>query len=299
MAPQKVRKAVIPVAGLGTRFLPITKAIPKEMLPIVDRPVIEMIVDEALASGIEEIILVTSPEKKSIENFFAPNIELNQVLADRNKTDSLNQLKKIDVKANIHPVIQEEALGLGHAVLCAKDAVGDEPFAVMLGDDVIRTKLPQKPAIQQLIEGYESTNISQVSLMRVPRNQVYLYGAAECSKSNFGKNILEVDKLVEKPPTGTEKTDLAVIGRYVLTSDIWQLLERQAPGAGGEIQITDALDKLKDAAGLMGYLFDGERIDAGERLGYLKLILSEALEREDIGDGVRALLRSMDPTLSN
>lgn len=293
MVGQKVRKAVIPVAGLGTRFLPITKSIPKEMLPIVDRPVIEMIVDEALAAGIEQIILVTSPDKKCVEEYFAPNQALNSMLKERGKTAALNQLKEVDGKVKLHPVLQHEALGLGHAVLCAREVVGDEPFAVMLGDDVIRTKPPQKPAIQQLMEGFLETNVSQVSLMRVPRDQVYLYGAAECSPSNYGDHMVQINKLVEKPPTGTEKTDLAVIGRYVLTPEIFPLLETQGAGAGGEIQITDALDKLKVAQGIMGYLFEGDRVDAGDRLGYLKLILLEALEREDIGNGTRKILQQL------
>lgn len=293
MSKSRIRKAVIPVAGLGTRFLPITKAIPKEMLPIVDRPVIEYIVDEALQSGIEQIILVTSQSKSSIEDYFDTNYELEATLRSRQKFEALEKVEAISQKANICSVRQKKALGLGHAVLCAKPFIGNEPFAVLLGDDVIRTGGIQKPGIRQLIDCFEQSGVSQVALMKVPKNEICLYGAAECVKSKFGASQLQITKLVEKPPPGEEKTDMAVIGRYVLQPSIWEILDKQVPGKGGEIQLTDALERLKNQSGLMGCCFDGERIDAGERLGYLKLNIIEALERKELKSQLEDYLKKL------
>jgi UTP--glucose-1-phosphate uridylyltransferase len=283
----KVKKAVIPVAGLGTRFLPATKAVPKEMLPIVDKPTLQYIVEEAFAAGIEHIVLVQGRYKTAIEDHFDQSYELEDTLEKRGKTADLELVRKISRMGSISSIRQKAPLGLGHAVLSAKPIVGDEPFAVLLGDDLVRTDSGQRTGIGQLIDAFESTGKGQVALMTVPLSEVHKYGAAELDAAG------NITKLVEKPLKGTEKTDQAVIGRYVLPAKIWSLLENTKPGKGGEIQLTDALDVLRTQDGLMGCKFKGRRVDAGDKLGYLEANLLEALSRADLRAGTVELMRAL------
>jgi UTP--glucose-1-phosphate uridylyltransferase len=290
---QRVRKAVIPVAGLGTRFLPATKAVPKEMLPIVDKPTLQYIVEEAFNAGIEHIVLVQGRYKGAIEDHFDASYELEDTLEKRGKKAELELVRGISRMGSISSVRQKAPLGLGHAVLCAKPLIGDEPFAVLLGDDIVRTDAGKRTGIGQLIDAFESTGKGQVALMTVPLSEVHKYGAAEGKVDAKDGSRFEISALVEKPPKGTEKTDQAIIGRYVLPASIWALLETTKPGKGGEIQLTDALDVLRTREGLMGCKFSGTRVDAGDKLGYLEANLLEALSRPDLREGTIALLKSL------
>jgi UTP--glucose-1-phosphate uridylyltransferase len=290
---QRVRKAVIPVAGLGTRFLPATKAVPKEMLPIVDKPTLQYIVEEAFAAGIEHIVLVQGRYKSAIEDHFDASYELEDTLEKRGKKAELELVRSISRLGAISSVRQKAPLGLGHAVLCAKPLVGDEPFAVLLGDDIVRTAPGARSGIGQLIDAFEATNKGQVALMTVPLSEVHKYGAAEGKVDAKDASRFDISALVEKPPKGTEKTDQAIIGRYVLPASIWALLENTKPGKGGEIQLTDALDVLRTREGLMGCKFSGQRVDAGDKLGYLEANLREALSRPDLREGTIALMKSL------
>ena len=290
---QKVKTAVIPVAGLGTRFLPATKAIPKEMLPIVDKPTIQYIVEEAFRAGIEKIVMVNGRHKSSIEDHFDYAYELEDTLDRRGKKDLLAISKDIANAGVIISVRQKEPLGLGHAVLAAKPVVGDEPFAVLLGDDIIRPPASGAPAIGQLIKAFERTSKGQVALMQVPLSEIHKYGAAEGQVDDANERDFHITALVEKPPIGTEKTDQAVVGRYVLPPRIWPLLEQTQRGQGGEIQLTDALDQLREQEGLMGCCFEGERVDAGDKVGYIKANLLEALSRDELSRPVLEMMRSL------
>lgn len=294
-----VRKAVIPVAGLGTRFLPATKAVPKEMLPIVDKPTLQYIVEEAFAAGIEHIVLVQGRYKGAIEDHFDASYELEDTLEKRKKTAELEMVRAISRMGSISSVRQKAPLGLGHAVLCAKPLVGDEPFAVLLGDDIVRTEPGKRTGIGQLIDAFAATGKGQVALMTVPLSEVHKYGAAEGKVDAKDATRFEISALVEKPPKGTEKTDQAIIGRYVLPASIWALLEQTKPGKGGEIQLTDALDVLRTREGLMGCKFVGKRVDAGDKLGYLEANLLEALSRPELRDGTIALMKSLMKSLVN
>lgn len=269
-----VRKAVIPVAGLGSRFFPITQTIPKAMLPVIDKPVIHYIVSEALAAGIEQIILVNGKNKSSIEDYF----------------DGALGFEAQHTGKTICSIRQKEALGLGHAILCAEQIIGDEPFAVLLGDDVIIAGEGEKPAIQQLIEAFVKTQTAQVAIMQVRQEDIPKYGIVQGSTGPEGAQYLHIEDIVEKPPKGTELSDLAVIGRYVLPASIWPVLKSTQPGHGGEIQLTDALVRLMESEGLMGYRFLGQRIDAGDPLGLVELNLFEALRRSNLRDGLRTML---------
>ena len=290
---QKVKKAVIPVAGLGTRFLPATKAVPKEMLPIVDKPTLQYVVEEAFAAGIEHVVLIQGRYKTSIEDHFDTSYELEDTLEKREKKADLEMLKRISRMGSISSVRQKAPLGLGHAVLCARPIVGDEPFAVLLGDDLYRTDENKRSGIGQLVDAFESTGKGQVALMTVPREEIHKYGAAEGSVDAANPRAFHISALVEKPPKGTEKTDKAVVGRYVLPPRIWSLLQATKPGKGGEIQLTDALDVLRAEAGLMGVTVDGRRVDAGDKLGFLEANLLEALSRSDLRGGVIALMKQL------
>ncbi len=289
----RVRKAVIPVAGLGTRFLPATKAVPKEMLPIVDKPTLQYIVEEAFAAGVEHIVLVQGRYKGAIEDHFDASYELEDTLEKRGKTADLEMVRKISHMGSISSVRQKAPLGLGHAVLCAKPLIGDEPFAVLLGDDLVRTAPGARTGIGQLIDAFEKTSKAQVALMTVPLDEIHKYGAAEGKVDAADASQFHISALVEKPPKGTEKTDQAIIGRYVLPPKIWGLLEGTKPGKGGEIQLTDALEALRAQDGLMGCKFAGRRVDAGDKLGYLEANLLEALSRPDLAKGVTALMRGL------
>jgi UTP--glucose-1-phosphate uridylyltransferase len=273
---KKVKKAIIPAAGLGTRFLPATKAMPKEMLPIVDKPTIEYIVEEAIASGIEDIIIVTGKGKRAIEDHFDRNIELEDNLASKGKLDLLNKINQSS-NVEIHYIRQKEPKGLGHAVWCARNFIGDEPFAVLLGDDIVRA---EKPCTKQLIEQYEATGSSVIGVQTVADNETHRYGIIDPVYSNG--RLYEVRNFVEKPKLGTAPSNLAIMGRYVLTHEIFEFLDLQETGAGGEIQLTDAIQKLNERQNVYAYDFEGKRHDVGEKLGFVKTTIELALENDEI-----------------
>lgn len=282
MQDRQIRKAVIPVAGLGTRLLPITKAIPKEMLPIVDRPAVHLIVEEAVDAGIEQIIFITGRGKNAIEDYFDHNFELNEVLRRRNRSVDVTMLEDIATRGSFSFVRQTEPLGLGHAVLCAEPFMGDEPFAVLLGDDLIFGEKQSKPAIEQLISAYHRTQTSQVALMEVPREDLHRYGVADGRASPENEREFDIRGLEEKPRAGTEKGSHAIVGRYVLSPKIWPILKGMTLRPGEELQITGALEQLRQEHGLKGYCFEGTRIDAGDRIGLLHANLFAALRRDDM-----------------
>jgi UTP--glucose-1-phosphate uridylyltransferase len=287
MTTKRVRKAVLPVAGLGTRFLPATKAVPKEMLPLVDVPSIQIIVEECVAAGIEEIIFVTARGKSAIEDHFDRAAELESLLEKRGKTADLALVRKPTEMARYLSVRQGEARGLGHAVLCAREAVGDEPFAVILGDDLLDAKVP---GIRQLIDVYERTGTGVVALKEVPAGQEHMYGVVDGERVSARE--LKLSRLVEKPAPGTAPSRLAIIGRYLLPPEIFPILAETKPGRGGEIQLTDALATLVERGEpVHGVVFSGRRYDTGDRLDYLKAVVQLASERDDLGPPLRAFLR--------
>ena len=282
----KVRKAIIPAAGLGTRFLPATKAIAKEMLPIVDIPTIQYIIQEAVDSGIEEILIITNSNKHAMENHFDKNYELEERLKESGKLEQVKMIQDIADMANIYYIRQKEPKGLGHAVLCAKSFIGDEPFAVLLGDDVVVNK-EGKPALKQLIEQYSKTSASVIGVQTVDKKDVSKYGIVEPSKSHPAKGrLVKLTDMVEKPAVEKAPSQLAVLGRYVLTPEIFELLETQGKGAGGEIQLTDAIKRLLDRQAVYAYDFEGKRYDVGYKFGFIKATIDFALDREDLYDQV-------------
>jgi UTP--glucose-1-phosphate uridylyltransferase len=283
-----IRKAVLPVAGLGTRVLPASKVIPKEMLPLVDKPTLQYIVEEAVAAGVEEIIFVTSRSKRSIEDHFDSFPELEEVLERKGKHKELEELRQFQAMATYASVRQPEPLGLGHAVLCAKDLVGDEPFIVMLGDILIP---PETPCLPELIEVYERYQGSVLSLVPLPPEIIPTYGIAAVEE--LGSNVFKMTHLVEKPPLDEAPSDLGVLGRYVLTPDIFALLEKTPPGSGGEIQVTDAIEMQAQAGRCYGVKFTGERYDTGTPLGLLTTSIAFALKRPDIAPGLREYMRQV------
>ncbi|MCB8569456.1 UTP--glucose-1-phosphate uridylyltransferase GalU, partial [Faecalibacillus faecis] len=283
---KKVRKAIIPAAGLGTRFLPATKAIAKEMLPIVDIPTIQYIIQEAVDSGIEEILIITNSNKHAMENHFDKNYELEERLKESGKLEQVKMIQDIADMANIYYIRQKEPKGLGHAVLCAKSFIGDEPFAVLLGDDVVVNK-EGKPALKQLIEQYEQTSASVVGVQTVAKKDVSKYGIVEPSKSHPAKGrLVKLTDMVEKPAPEKAPSQMAVLGRYVLTPEIFELLETQGKGAGGEIQLTDAIKRLLDRQAVYAYDFEEKRYDVGDKFGFIKATIDFALDREDLHDQV-------------
>ena len=289
MAPPRVRKAVFPAAGLGTRFLPATKAQPKEMLPLVDKPTIQYVVEEAVASGLSEIVIVTGRNKRAIEDHFDAAFELEYYLNDRGKLDELAQIKTISDLASVSYVRQKEPLGLGHAILCSRAIVGDEPFGVFLGDDIIgQTKTP---CMRQLLDVYERYGGPVVAIERVPRSRIQQYGVI--SGRDIGGGVWEIDDLVEKPKPADAPSDLAIIGRYVLTPDLFPILSGTGADARGEIQLTDALRTLRRQRPMYGLIFEGKRFDTGDKLGFLKATVEFALERQDLGEDFRAYLKSL------
>ncbi|MBZ5633562.1 MAG: UTP--glucose-1-phosphate uridylyltransferase GalU [Acidobacteriia bacterium] len=288
----KVRKAVFPAAGLGTRFLPATKAQPKEMLPLVDKPLIQYGVEEAIHSGIQNIIIVTGRGKTAIEDHFDVSFELEHLLETRNKKDLLATVRAVS-DINVSYVRQKEALGLGHAVLRARELVGDEPFAVILSDDVIDAEVP---ALRQLLDVYEFYGAPVLALMEVPRENISAYGVvdAEPVGHNGGRDRLyRIRNLVEKPKPQDAPSNLAIIGRYVLTPEVFHSLETIEPGSGGEIQLTDGLKHALRSRPIYGYRFEGTRYDAGDKLGFLKATVEFALKRHDLGEQFRAYLKSL------
>src|SRR5712691_5444634 len=286
--PQKVSKAVFPAAGLGTRFLPVTKASPKEMLPLVDKPLIQYVVEEAVASGIESIIIVTGRGKTDIEDHFDVSFELEQLLRERGKDDLLEQVRSISEMARVSYVRQREALGLGHAVLQARDCVGDEPFAVMLSDDIIDS---ETPALKQLLDVYEKYGSPVIATMQVKGEAISRFGALEVDEVEDG--LYKIKDMVEKPPFAKAPSDLAIIGRYVLTPDIFDEIEKTTPGAIGEIQITDAMRSLLKKRPFYAVRFKGTRYDAGDKLGFLIATVEFALKRPDLALEFTEYLKSL------
>lgn len=272
---KKVRKAIIPAAGLGTRFLPATKAMPKEMLPIVDKPTIQYIVEEAIEAGIEDIIIVTGKGKRAIEDHFDNNFELEENLMKKGKFDLLEKVKQTS-KVEIHYIRQKEPKGLGHAVWCARKFIGNEPFAVLLGDDIVQS---DQPCIGQLMEQYEQTGQSVIGVQEVPCTETHRYGIID-PQSNKG-SLYSVNRFVEKPKENPP-SNLAIIGRYILSPEIFEYLESQKVGAGGEIQLTDAIQKINEIQGANAYVFDGKRYDVGEKLGFVLTTLEMALRNNEI-----------------
>jgi UTP--glucose-1-phosphate uridylyltransferase len=286
--PKRVRKAVFPAAGLGTRFLPATKASPKEMLPLVDKPLIQYVVEEAVASGIESIIIVTGRGKSAIEDHFDVSFELEKILEERGKTEELAEMRAISEMARISYVRQREALGLGHAVLQARDSVGDEPFAVMLSDDIIDSDIP---ALKQLLDVYEEYHAPVVGTMQVEGETISRFGVLDVEE--VGDGIYRIKDMVEKPPFSEAPSDLAIIGRYVLTPDIFEEIEKTTPGAVGEIQITDAMRSLLKKRPFYAVRFRGTRHDAGDKLGFLIATVEFALQRADLAAEFREYLKSL------
>jgi UTP--glucose-1-phosphate uridylyltransferase len=285
----KVRKAVIPAAGLGTRFLPVTKAIPKEMIPIIDRPMIQYIVEECVRSGIEDIILISARGKESIGNYFDHSFEVEETLKKKGSSDLLVETERVSKMANIITVRQKNPMGLGHAVLTAKSIIGNEPFAVLLGDDLVVSKTP---CIQQLIQVFEEKNASVIGVMEVPKADVSKYGIVGGPMQN--PRLMKVDQMVEKPSPESAPSNLACPGRYVLSPRIFEILENTKPGRGGEIQLTDALAQLakeENEGGLYAYLFDGKRYDTGDKLGYIEATVAFALQRPEFASSVKKILK--------
>ena len=282
-----IRKAVIPAAGMGTRFLPATKAVPKELLPIVDTPTIQYIVEEAVAAGVRDVILVCARGKDSIVDHFDIAAELEAHLERTGKTALRQEMRRIAQMAHVVTVRQQEPLGLGHAVLCAKDLVGDEPFVVMLGDDIIDARVP---ATRQLADCWAKHGKGTIALMEVPPEETSMYGIA--AGTAVDDRTTRIAQLVEKPKSNPP-SNLAVIGRYVLPPRIFELLEQVKPGVGGEIQLTDALAMLAQEEGLLGYRFEGQRYDAGDRLGYLKANFAYAMKRPDLAGPLRQYLEDL------
>lgn len=274
----KLKKAVIPAAGLGTRFLPATKAQPKEMLPIVDKPAIQYIVEEAVAAGIEDIIIITGKHKKSIADHFDRNIELEMALKEKGKERLLKIVEDLSSMIDIHYVRQKEAKGLGHAIYCARTFIGNDPFAVLLGDDIVVSK---KPVIQQMAEIYEREEKPLIGVKEVTDQEVSKYGIIKYSEKN--KGVYKVDQLVEKPSMDKAPSNFAIMGRYIITPDIFDILKNTKPGKGDEIQLTDALNELAQQRTLQAYEFEGKRYDVGNKLGFLKATVDFALNREDLG----------------
>lgn len=293
----KVTKAVIPVAGLGTRFLPATKAMPKEMLPIVDKPVIQYVVEEAVASGLSDILMITGRNKNTLENHFDRVAELELALANKGDEQRLFAVQQSSQLADIHYTRQGDPRGLGHAVLRAKSHVGDHSFAVLLGDDVIDAR---DPILGKMLEVHEETGDNVVALMLVPRSQIHLYGCASV-KETQDSAVVVIDKLVEKPNTEDAPSNLAVIGRYILRPEIFEILANTEPGRGGEIQLTDALEYALEnpevAGGVRGVVFEGRRYDTGDKLDFIKATLRIAIDREDLGQDLRSWLKDFSKEL--
>ncbi len=279
----KIRKAIIPAAGLGTRFLPATKALPKEMLPIVDKPTIQYIVEEAVASGIEDIIIISGRGKRSIEDHFDQTYELEDALIKKNKLSLFHEVQKITNLANIHYIRQKEPKGLGHAINCARSFVGNEPFAVLLGDDIV---MSEKPCLQQLIEVFNRYHSSIVGVQKVSEDEVSQYGIIKPKGSEIDKNILNIETLVEKPKKEESPSQYAILGRYILRPEIFPILNTLPPDSSGEVQLTEAIRILNECQAVYAYQFHGRRYDIGNKLGFIRATIDFALQRDDLRDDV-------------
>uniref|UniRef100_UPI003FEE4F86 UTP--glucose-1-phosphate uridylyltransferase GalU n=1 Tax=Megasphaera elsdenii TaxID=907 RepID=UPI003FEE4F86 len=285
---KQICKAVIPAAGYGTRFLPVTKAIPKEMIPIVDKPVIQYIVEEALQSGIEEILIITGHGKRAIEDHFDTNIDLELQLRQQGKDQLLHLVQDIS-SINVHYIRQKHMRGLGDAIRCAESFIDNEPFAVLLGDDVIYN--PEKPALKQMMEAFSRLGATMLGCQEVPQELVSRYGIVQGQPTDDDRVVKLID-MVEKPAVDEAPSRLAALGRYILTPDIFEILRRVQPGKGGEIQLTDALRLMADREAVYAYTFSGRSYDTGNKLGFLKATVEYALRREDLGDAFREYLRT-------
>ena len=288
---KQIRKAVIPAAGYGTRFLPVTKAIPKEMIPIVDKPVIQYIVEEALQSGIEEILIITGHGKRAIEDHFDTNIDLELQLRQQGKDQLLHLVQDIS-SINVHYIRQKHMRGLGDAIRCAESFIDNEPFAVLLGDDVIYN--PEKPALKQMMEAFSRLGATMLGCQEVPQELVSRYGIVQGQPTDDDRVVKLID-MVEKPAVDEAPSRLAALGRYILTPDIFEILRRVQPGKGGEIQLTDALRLMADREAVYAYTFSGRSYATGNKLGFLKATVEYALRREDLGDAFREYLRTSLP----
>ncbi|MEO7658841.1 MAG: UTP--glucose-1-phosphate uridylyltransferase GalU [Pyrinomonadaceae bacterium] len=284
----KIRKAVFPAAGLGTRFLPATKASPKEMLPLVDKPLIQYVVEESVASGIESILIITGRDKGAIENHFDISFELEQLLTERGKTEMFELVRAISDIAKISYTRQKQALGLGHAIYQAKDFVGSEPFAALLADDIV---VGEKPALQQMVEVFEKYNAPVIATMQVEGEDISRFGVIDADEVE--PNVYKIRDMVEKPPYDDAPSDLAIIGRYIFTPDIFEAIEQTKPGSGGEIQITDAMRILLQKRPFYAVKLQGKRHDAGDKLGFLIATVELALKRADLGDEFREYLKTL------
>jgi len=283
----RVKKAVFPVAGLGTRFLPATKASPKEMLPLIDKPLVQYVVEEAVAAGIEQVLFVTGRGKRAIEDHFDIAFELESILREKGKSDAAKEVRDIAEMVSIFYVRQKQALGLGHAILCAREFINNEPFAVLLGDDIIDA---DRPCLGQLLDVYHEYGGSVLALEQVPMENISAYGCVRAGK--IGERAYQVTDLVEKPKRKDAPSDLAIIGRYILTPRIFPILEKLEPGKGGEIQLTDAILKLSAHEPVYGCRFEGTRYDCGDKLGFLKATVDMALKREEIREEFIQYLQS-------
>lgn len=286
----KVKKAIIPAAGLGTRFLPATKAQPKEMLPIVDTPTIQYIIEEAVASGIEDILIVTGRGKRAIEDHFDKALELEETLYKKQKFEQLEQIQKISDMVDIHYIRQKEPKGLGHAIWCARKFIGNDPFAVMLGDDIV---VSEPPCLKQLINMFEEKQGSIIGVQKVAEEEVSKYGVIDIEEEDGNKGLFKIRDLVEKPSIEEAPSQVAIMGRYVLTPEILDILEYIEPGAGNEIQLTDALKELNKQQSLYGYMFNGKRYDIGDKYGFVQATVEFALMREDLRDPLRKWLKEL------
>ncbi|WP_239748709.1 UTP--glucose-1-phosphate uridylyltransferase GalU, partial [Mammaliicoccus sp. A-M2] len=285
----KIKKAIIPAAGLGTRFLPATKAMPKEMLPILDKPTIQYIVEEASRAGIEDILIVTGKHKRAIEDHFDIQKELETTLYEKGKLELLDKVQYSTELANIFYVRQKEQKGLGHAIHTAKQFIGNEPFAVLLGDDIVES---DNPAIKQLMEQYEATGKSVIGVQTVPESETHRYGIIDPNSQD--DRLYEVNRFVEKPEQGTAPSNLAIMGRYVLSPQIFDYLENQTEGSGGEIQLTDAIERLNKDDKVYAYDFEGQRYDVGEKIGFVKTTIEYALKDEEMRDEIKRYIQTLD-----
>ena len=276
-----VKKAIIPAAGLGTRFLPATKSQPKEMLPIVDKPTLQYIIEEAIESGIEEILIITGRSKKSIEDHFDKSVELELELEQNGKTEMLEMVQNISNMVNIHYIRQKEPKGLGHAIYCAKSFIGNDPFAVLLGDDIVDS---ETPCLKQLINAYDEYKTSILGVQEVAKEDTDKYGILDCK--HIEDRVYKVKDMVEKPNVDEAPSNIAILGRYIITPAIFEILENQEPGKGGEIQLTDALKTLGQQEAIYAYNFEGRRYDVGDKLGFLEATIDFALKRDSLKDGL-------------